>query len=187
MPNSHFWPMNVERDSWASIENNWDMAHARMLMGNIYDWDGLYAKIITHLRPGTGYFEQVDFDFTFHSEDNSITPDTGFHLWNTSYKAAMNKLGFSVDVNGEAIQMRLRSAGFVDVTMEVIKVPVNPWQSGSEDLGRFMNLAFTHSLQGMCLRPLTRAGGMTPDQVNELVQKLGTEMCHMHWKPYVNL
>ncbi|KAL1899338.1 hypothetical protein Cpir12675_001454 [Ceratocystis pirilliformis] len=187
MPNSHFWPMNVERDSWDYVEYNWDMAHARMLMGNIYNWDQLYSKIFKHLRPGTGYFEQVDFDFTFRSEDNSITPSTVFHVWNTKYKDAMNKLGCSVDIDGLAIQRKLRNAGFVDVTMEIKQVPVNPWQRGSEDIGRFMNLAFTHSLQGMLLRPLTRAGGMTPNQVNELVQQLGTEMCYMHWKPYVNL
>ncbi|KKA29163.1 hypothetical protein TD95_004027 [Thielaviopsis punctulata] len=181
-----FWPVDIEGE-WEGVEYNWDMIHARMLVGQIFNWDHLYEKTFAHLRPGTGYFEQVDFDLTILSADGSIVPGTVFHTWMTKYKEAMSKLGCSIDIDGNAVRHKLRCAGFVDIEQEVIDVPVNPWEPGKEDIGRYMNLAYTHSLQAMSLRPLTRVCGMTPAEVNCLVQELGVEMCRLKWKPYVKL
>lgn len=105
----------------------------------------------------------------------------------SKYKEAMNKLNLPIEIDHHAVRNRLRHAGFVDIEQEVIDVPVNPWEPGKEVIGRYMNLAYTHSLQAISMRPLTTAGGMTPTEVNDLVQELGLEMCRLRWKPYVKL
>uniref|UniRef100_A0A8H7NHF6 non-specific serine/threonine protein kinase n=1 Tax=Bionectria ochroleuca TaxID=29856 RepID=A0A8H7NHF6_BIOOC len=49
--------------SWDTLSLDWDFIHVRTLFGSIQYWPTLYKKIFMHLKPDTGFVEQVEIDW----------------------------------------------------------------------------------------------------------------------------
>ncbi|SPO02326.1 related to methyltransferase [Cephalotrichum gorgonifer] len=168
--------------------NNWDLIYARMLNGSIRDRPQLHQRILEHLKPGFGYAEFVEIDWTPRSDDNTLPVDSYFAKWANELLTAMDKAGRSMRINPNMANM-LRDQGFVNVKERTIKLHHNPWITGGDDerIGRWFNLALTHGLQGISMAPFTRYLGWSPDEVNKLVAKVRHEICLLKHHGYCTL
>jgi hypothetical protein len=102
---------------------------------------------------------------------------------------AMDGFGRPLRMDSNLTRQRLEEAGFVDVKEEVIQMPLNRWPSDAHarEIGRWFNLGFRQSIQPLSLAPLTRGHNRTLAQVNELVEKIGTEVFSLNQHAYCTL
>ncbi|KAM9881319.1 methyltransferase domain-containing protein [Verticillium dahliae] len=181
-----FMQADVE-EPWPLRENDYDMIHIQLLKGGIRDWTDLYRKIFRHLKPG-GYLEHVEIDWTFRSDDNTLTSDTALVAWSEAVHRALRTFGTPLDIN-DRIKGDLQALGFTDVTETIVKLPINPWADNKHDqeLGRWFNLAATHAVNAMSLAPLTRVEGWPVEQVQSLGSEVKKNLCKLSIHAYCRL
>ncbi|KAG7124907.1 Secondary metabolism regulator LAE1 like protein [Verticillium longisporum] len=181
-----FMQADVE-EPWPLRENDYDLIHIQLLMGGIRDWADLYRKIFRHLKPG-GYLEHVEIDWTFRSDDNTLTSDTALVAWSEAVHRALRTFGTPLDIN-DRIKGDLQAIGFRDVTETIVKLPINPWADNKHDqeLGRWFNLAATHAVNAMSLAPLTRVEGWPVEQVQSLGSEVKKNLCKLSIHAYCRL
>ncbi|RNJ52441.1 hypothetical protein D7B24_003679 [Verticillium nonalfalfae] len=181
-----FMQADVE-EPWPLRENDYDLIHIQLLMGGIRDWTDLYRKIFRHLKPG-GYLEHVEIDWTFRSDDNTLTSDTALVAWSEAVHRALRTFGTPLDIN-DRIKGDLQAIGFTDVTETIVKLPINPWADNKHDqeLGRWFNLAATHAVNAMSLAPLTRVEGWPVEQVQSLGSEVKKNLCKLSIHAYCRL
>jgi hypothetical protein len=83
----------------------------------------------------------------------------------------------------------LERQGFVEVSEEVIKVPLNPWPKDlhEKDIGRWYNLGLTHGLEALTLGPLMRVSGWPREPVDKLIADAKREICTKRFHTYCNM
>jgi len=130
-----------------------------------------------HLKPGVGFMEQVEIDWTPRCE-GPLPPDFKLPLLFEELLSAMDEAGLPMRVDAAATKDRLRHAGLVDINEEVIRVPWNGWPVDFEEkeTGRWFNLSLTQTLQALTMAPLTRVRRWTYQQVNDLVDQVKAEL-----------
>ncbi|EHA53463.1 hypothetical protein MGG_15490 [Pyricularia oryzae 70-15] len=118
----------------------------KMKKGSIKSWSTLYGKIATHLKHGTGVFEQFEIDWKFKRNSDPI-PEA-LEKWSTKLHHAMEDHGMSIQCDPEETRSMLLNNGFNDVQERAILLPVNDWQSKDADkkIGRWFNTALTESI-----------------------------------------
>ena len=131
-----------------------------------------------HLKPGTGYMEQVEIDWTPRCEGGPLPPDFRIPFLLEELLSAMDEAGLPMRVDSAATRNKLRVSGFVDINEQTIQCPWNGWSSNSKDkeTGRWFNLCLTQGLQALTMAPLTRVKRWTYQQVNELVDQVKVEL-----------
>ena len=79
--------------------------------------------------------------------------------------------------------------GFVDITEQIIRVPMNPWPADphQKEIGRWYNLGLIQGMEAMSLAPLTRMCGWTKEQVDTLVAEAKREICSKKFHVYCNM
>ncbi|KAL1842533.1 hypothetical protein VTJ49DRAFT_5009 [Mycothermus thermophilus] len=176
--NVHFMQKDIE-DKWQELEpGTWDLVHMRTLNGSISNWTRVYSEIFRHLKPHTGWFEQVEIDWSFRCDDGTLPENSYANQWADELLDAMDSFGRPMRMDSNLVKQRLRQAGFVDVKEEVIRLPVNRWVSDphEKDIGRWFNLGLRQSLQPLALGPLFRNQQRTPAEVRDLVNKVKMEL-----------
>ncbi|KAI9893852.1 MAG: hypothetical protein M1814_005405 [Vezdaea aestivalis] len=165
---------------WTFGEGSKDLIHLRMGAGSVSSWPELYQKVFDHLKPGSGYFEQVEIDYNPKCSDGSMPSRSMLKEWYDYMAQATERASRPIAYDGTTRQM-LESAGFTDINRIVIKVPLNAWSSNplEKDIGRWWNLAMTDGLglEALSLGPLTRVNKWPVDSVNGLVRDAKREMC----------
>ncbi|KAI5300871.1 hypothetical protein KEM56_002137 [Ascosphaera pollenicola] len=189
-PNVEFLPHRDFEDPWFLGEDSWDMVRLSMGSGSVKSWENLYRKVHAHLRPETGYFEQVEIDFEprWDSEDRGhpgVTPDEPLGFWWSELKRATRLAERPIAHNLNTEHM-LKAAGFMNVEHRMIGLPLNPWPlvPREADLGRIYNLAFCDSLYALALAPLCRVLGYTPERVAHLAEHAYRQACDERCKAF---
>lgn len=78
-----------------------------------------------NLKPG-GWCELKDWDFTLHSVDNSIPPDSHLVKHHELLMQALEKIGLDWDT-GRHLKRWVEDAGFENVEEQVLIVPIGTW------------------------------------------------------------
>jgi len=83
----------------------------------------------------------------------------------------------------------LERAGFVDITEQIIRVPLNPWPTDpvAKDIGRWYNLGLTQGLEALTLAPMFRVNGWDKADVDKLCAAALREICSKKIHTYCNM
>lgn len=94
----------------------------RHLVGGIKDWLRLFRQAFRCTIPG-GLIESHEHSFVFHSDKESIEPESALVQVGDIFTKAGKKTGYSFTIVDESTQRKLmEEAGFVDVKEEVKRV-----------------------------------------------------------------
>ena len=140
-----------------------------------------------HLRPGNGHFEQVDIDMRPRCDDGTM-PFKPVLEWYEWLEDATARASRSIKYQQNTKQL-LEAQGFVDVKMQVIKLPLNPWPADPhlKEIGRWYNLGMIEGLEAASLGPLTRVYRWPPEDVRKLVKDVKAGICNKKFHIYNNL
>ena len=167
-------PVDYE-SPWSLGEDSWDLIHLQMGLGSVGSWPSLYRKILTHLKPGTGWFESVEIDFRPQCDDGTL-PEGALHGWYQYIAEAYSNWGSrSIRFNPNS-PADLERAGFTNVQHYEYTLPLNPWVLEEEDrakhrAGNWYRFAMSSNIpqdsnfgmEAMSLAVLTRGNSWHPD------------------------
>lgn len=130
------------------------------------------------LKPGFGWIEDVEIDFTPRCDDGSLPADSALKKWHSWLMDATQRAYKPMQYNHETGAV-LAAQGFVDIREEVIKIPINPWEKDphQKDVGRWYNLGFTQGLEACSMAPFTRMFGWAREDVIRLTNDVAKEVC----------
>ncbi|PGH06208.1 hypothetical protein AJ79_06596 [Helicocarpus griseus UAMH5409] len=170
-PNCDFQTPRDFETPWFLGDDSWDIIHLQMGCGSVSNWARLYSRIIQHLRPGTGYFEQVEIDFEPRCHDE-LPPDQPLYQWYKNLKEATDAADRPIAHNRSTPHM-LKEAGFVDINHLMIGLPLNTWpdEKYEKEVGKWHNFAFSDSTYSLILGPLSRMKGWSIDHIDQLAQE----------------
>ena len=170
------WPVDYEMPTWGIGEHSWDIIHLQMGLGSVINWNALYQRVLNHLRPGVGWFEQVEIDLTPRCDDGTLT-DGALNLWYTRLVEAFEASNRPIAYKPGTRQM-LQEAGFTDIKEEIFVLPLNGWPTERKDhrVGLWYNIALSEGhqntggfgLEAMSLAAFTRYFQWPVDHVRRL-------------------
>ncbi|EEP82232.1 LaeA protein [Uncinocarpus reesii 1704] len=174
--NCAFYSPRDYESPWLLGEGSWDFIHLQMGCGSVTDWKNVYNKVINHLRPGTGYFEQVEIDFDMRTHGFTLAPNNPLAIWyqllREATEAGRRPIAFDLRTS-----QYLEHAGFVDITHNTITLPLSMWGTDpdSMEVGKWYSLAFSESALTLLWAPLIRMKNMSIDDIRNLAQQAKVE------------
>jgi len=132
--------------------------------------------------------EQVEIDFFPRCDDGSLPPTAALYRWGRYLLEAFERAFKPLAYNTRTRQ-HLELTGFVDITEQIIRVPLNPWPADphQRDIGRWYNLGLTQGLEAMSLAPLTRMLQWSKEDVDKLIAEVKREVCSRKYHAYCNM
>lgn len=160
--NCHFEVDDAE-DEW-SYSQKFDFIHGRAMVTCFKDPAAVIKSAFNSLAPG-GYLEVQDMILPMRSIDDTIE-NTAINDWSNKTMAAAAKLGTSWE-NTVNYVIYFEEAGFTDITEKHFQWPSNTWAKGArmKTLGTYWQEDMLRGLEAMSLAVLTRAYGMTKDEI----------------------
>jgi ubiquinone/menaquinone biosynthesis C-methylase UbiE len=151
---------------WSFGDHSWDLIHLQCALGSVSHWEQMYANILRHLKPGTGWYESVEIDMTPRCDDGSLGQRPGMlSQWYDYIYQVYNVLSRPIAYN-ENTGADLERAGFVDIRHERYLLPLNGWPLERKDhtAGMWYNIALSagedktggYGMEAISLAPLTR-------------------------------
>ncbi|KAI9704062.1 MAG: hypothetical protein M1820_005684 [Bogoriella megaspora] len=130
-----------------------------------------------HLKPGYGYFEQVEIDLEPRCDDGTLPSDSSIRLWYDALKQATARAGKPIQYQHDTRDM-LESAGFIDINETVIRVPYNTWpvDPHQKEIARWYNVGMVEALQALSLAPFTRVNGWNVDDIDGFLNRVKSEI-----------
>lgn len=122
-PNVKFEVDDCE-EPW-TFQEPFDFIHTRYMTASIKDWPALARQCYANTKPG-GWVEFQDFNFNYHSEDGSMTPDLAVTQWVSTLVEACRTFGRE-PCPGPSLAGWLKDAGFVNIEHVIRPAPVGPW------------------------------------------------------------
>ncbi|KAF2489681.1 methyltransferase domain-containing protein [Lophium mytilinum] len=164
-----------------------DLIHSRMMVASLADWPKFFAAAFANLRPG-GWLENQDV-WTLKCDDDSFTldpPSCSLARWWNLTCEAVEKIGRSM-VEAPLHKRRMIDAGFVDVTDETYKWPINTWPKDEKMklMGLWSRENTVEALEALAMAPLTRILGWEKEEVQVLVAEARKDVMnrdiHAYW------
>ncbi|KAL8709669.1 MAG: hypothetical protein Q9220_005609 [cf. Caloplaca sp. 1 TL-2023] len=148
----------------------------------------------SHLKPGTGRFEQVEVDLEPRCDDGTLPENATIKHWYKSLKDATLIAGRPIAYN-HATRHMLAAQGFVDIEERVIRLPLSPWPMVNNRpdveqrrLARCYQIAWlddNNGLEAYSLGPLTRPPVSWPaDDVKRYCKETAREMMNTNYHLY---
>lgn len=166
-----------------------DYIHGRELAGSIKDIDRLCNQGFDHLRPG-GWFELQSFRVELFADDDSLQKTQFTAQCVGLLQEAATKFGKPV-ANMDEWPAALTRAGFQDVALRIIKVPMSPWPKDpkQKEIGRYMEVEQHQAIPGYANALLSRVLGWSQDEINVLVAHVKSELkdrsIHQYTRLYI--
>lgn len=144
-PNVRFVVDDVELD-WAEPEP-YDLIHCRYMAGAIKDWPRLVRQMYDNLKPG-GWVELQESANTLYSQDGTLEKDNPMVKMMDGLMEACEKIGRTMDP-APSMEKWVREAGFVNVKVEVFKLPVGAWPKDPrlKEIGTLLGVNFTEGVE----------------------------------------
>ncbi|KAI0175861.1 S-adenosyl-L-methionine-dependent methyltransferase [Hypoxylon sp. FL1284] len=151
-PNVKFEIDNCELP-WTFEPNSFDYIHIRYLVGGVSDWNQLFRQAYAALKPG-GWIESFEPEADYRSDDNSIPSNSSMYMWQSLFLEGGKKLGrpFTI-INDDLQRTGLEEAGFVDITVKDIKVPMGGWPADPKlrEIGQWAQYTLEQDLEGFVM------------------------------------
>ncbi|KAJ8110528.1 hypothetical protein ONZ43_g5845 [Nemania bipapillata] len=138
----------------------------RMALGAWEDFETDVArKAFNHLEPG-GWFEAQELLPTLGCDDGSMPDDYAPNLLFNDLEDCAKREKRPLDI-ARTYKQGLINAGFVDVTEQVYKIPINGWAKSKnwKTLGDLWNVNCLDAIQGVAMALLHRARGLKRHQI----------------------
>lgn len=148
-----------------------------------------HADLLSHLKPGCGWIEQVEIDLEPRCDDGSLPANSMLSQWYGYLVDATTRSSRPIAYQHNTRQM-LQAAGFIDIQETIIRAPYNSWPADphQKEIGRWYNLGITEGLEALSLGPLTRAYRWSAvDHVKPLIQAVKREICTRKIHAYNNM
>ncbi|EQL34605.1 uncharacterized protein BDCG_05258 [Blastomyces dermatitidis ER-3] len=190
----HATPENVRfeiddiESEWAFIDS-FDYIHCRYMYAAIRDWPRLVERCFEHLTPG-GWAEFQDFDVHWYSDDGSYDPKSALGRWFSLFYEAARQHGREL-APGPRLEGLVRGAGFTDVVVKKMRVPVGRWPKDPKlkTVGTWNLLQVIEGMEGFSLALFSRVLGWSPDAiqafVSEVVKDLRNPKMHAQFDLYI--
>lgn len=122
-------------------------------------------KAYDHLEPG-GWFEAQELFPTLGCDDGSMPDDYAPNLLFKDLEDCARRERRPLDI-AKTYKQGLINAGFVDVTEQVYKIPINGWAKSKnwKTLGDLWNVNCLDAIQGVAMALLHRARGLKRHQI----------------------
>ncbi|KAI1284136.1 tam domain protein [Xylaria sp. FL0933] len=171
-PNVHFYIHDARLDEWW-WPDPFDYIHVcapfvliRMSLGAWEDFEiDVARKAFDHLEPD-GWFEAQELLPSLGCDDGSMPADYAPNLLFNDLEDCARREQRPLDI-AKTYKQGLINAGFVDVTQQVYKIPINGWARSRnwKTLGDLWNVNCLDAIQGVAMALLHRARGLKRHQI----------------------
>lgn len=142
-----------------------------------------------HLKPGQGWIEQVEVDFTPRCDDGTLPANSQLAQWYGYLADATQRANRPIAYQTNTRQM-LETAGFIDIAEVIIRAPYNSWPADphQKEVGRWYNLGMTEGLEAVSLAPLTRVYQWNAtEHVKPFLGEVKKQICNRKIHAYNNM
>ncbi|QSS62617.1 putative methyltransferase [Histoplasma capsulatum] len=190
----HVTPENV-RFEIDDIESDWtfidsfDYIHCRYMYAAIRDWPKLVERCFNHLTPGC-WAEFQDFDVPWYSDDGTYDAESSLGRWYKLFYKATRQHGRELSP-GPKLEGWVRGAGFTDVVVKKLRVPVGRWPKDPKlkTVGTWNLLQVIEGMEGFSMALFSRVLGWSPDAIQafvaEVVKDLRNPKMHAQFDLYI--
>ncbi|KAL8744968.1 MAG: hypothetical protein Q9190_002856 [Brigantiaea leucoxantha] len=201
--------LRVPRDyesPWNLGQESFNLIHLRLGNGSVSNWPEMYSNIYRsvawsrgmiahvcnlltldrHLKPGIGFFEQVEMDLEPRCDDGTLPANATIRHWYNSLAQATYLANRPIAYRHDTRQM-LEAQGFTEIEEEVIRVPLSGWTKVPHEqaMSRWYSLALTEGLEAYSLGPLTREPCLWPrEDVHRYCKEVEREILNIHNHTY---
>ncbi|BDD61381.1 hypothetical protein MPDQ_001215 [Monascus purpureus] len=184
-PNVQFEVDDIESD-WA-FKTPFDFIHSRYMSSAVKSWPRLFQQTFEHLKPG-GYFEFLDFDFNYRSDDGSVKETHDMYINAAEYIRAANILG-QEPCPGPKLKAWAEDAGFVNIKERRLKIPSGPWPKDPtlKELGAWHQIQALEGIEAWTMGLFTRVLGWSPEEVQVHLAKARKDIQNPDLHGYVLL
>ncbi|EDN04566.1 predicted protein [Histoplasma mississippiense (nom. inval.)] len=174
----HVTPENV-RFEIDDIESDWTF---------IDSFDYIHCRYI-HLTPGC-WAEFQDFDVPWYSDDGTYDAESSLGRWYKLFYKATRQHGRELSP-GPKLEGWVRGAGFTDVVVKKLRVPVGRWPKDPKlkTVGTWNLLQVIEGMEGFSMALFSRVLGWSPDAIQafvaEVVKDLRNPKMHAQFDLYI--
>jgi hypothetical protein len=143
----------------------------------------------SHLKPGTGWIEQIEIDMEPKCEDGTLQSDSVIKQWYDYLVDATSRNHRSVAYRHDTKDL-LRNAGFIDIEEQIIRAPLNGWPNDphQKQIGKWYHLGLSEGLEALSLAPFTRLFDWDAEQhVQPLLKEVAKEISKSKIHAYNNM
>jgi hypothetical protein len=152
----------------------------------------LHGTVLTftrHLKPGSGWIEQVEIDMKPRCDDGTLPPDSALVQWHNYLTNATECANRPIAFQANTREM-LQTAGFIDIREQVIRAPLNGWPTDphQKQIGRWYNIGLSEGLGALSAAAFTRINRWNmQDHVEPLLKEVEKEMNKSSMHTYNNM
>ncbi|KAF4460149.1 demethylmenaquinone methyltransferase [Fusarium albosuccineum] len=158
--------------------NSIDFIHMRYLFGSISDWKELFGEAYKACKPG-GWVESCECSPKMESDDGTVKDGSAMNEWGRLFVQGAKRIGRFFTVLEEGIQEKyMHEAGFVDIQVKNIKVPIGGWPKDEtlKEAGRFAQLALERDLEGYTCYIASQFLGWSREEISVYCAQLRREL-----------
>ncbi|KKY22444.1 putative umta methyltransferase family protein [Diplodia seriata] len=181
-PNCHFIIDDAESDWVFTDRESFDYVHVRYLYPGIADWARLWQQSFEHLRPG-GWAESQELSAWFYSDEPGFE-HSNIQYWQETMDDATSRIGKRFNRAHEQKEHMIK-AGFVNVTQEIIQIPMGTWDKQNLEVGKCALLNAFEGLAPTSLAIFSRVLDWDMPQIETLLAAVRNEFLYCKWKTHV--
>jgi len=113
--------------------------------------------------------------------------------WCSELRRAIATIGRSMDLDWTVFAEQMRTAGFVDVHVQNIKIPIGRWPADPQlkEAGTYQLVSLLEGIESISLAPFTRLLGWQKNEMDVLLAKAKKELslkrACLYWPACVSL
>ncbi|KAI2618928.1 S-adenosyl-L-methionine-dependent methyltransferase [Hypoxylon sp. NC1633] len=176
-PNVKFEIDDAEQQ-WTYAPDTFDYIHIRYLVGGVSDWGKLFKQAYEALKPG-GWIESFEVEADYRSDDDTLKPDSAMYIWRDLFTEGGKKLGRSFTILADDTQKKgIEEAGFVDITVKDIKVPMGAWPANPKlkEIGQWAQYTLEQDLEGFVMFMWNTVLGRSLEEMQVFLAKYRKEL-----------
>jgi hypothetical protein len=125
----------------------------------------------------TSQVENQEFDLNFTSDDKSMPADSAVDKWQSLWNEGIESVGMTARCDPKKMAEQMKTAGFINVTIQSFKMPVGPWPKDQRlrEAGKFNLFGLDSGLTGLSLRVYTQILGWSVEEMEVLLMQVRAE------------
>lgn len=174
-PNLEFQIMDADED-W-DFHARFDLVHSRLMNGfSVRSWPHFYRQAFACMKPG-GWVENQEFDLAFVSDDGTMAADGAVNRWQALWNEGVARFGLTGRCFPLQMKDDMEAAGFVNVAIQALKVPVGAWAKDKrlKQAGMFLSAGMVQGVSGLSQRVFTNALGWSIEEMELLLAEVRNE------------
>jgi hypothetical protein len=142
-----------------------------------------------HLKPGSGYLEQVEIDWRPQCDgDPGAFRDSKLVEWSQKVHQGFARAGRKLEMDPNTRRI-LEDIGFVDIEHKEIPIALNPWPEDEhqKDVSRWFYLGLAQGLDALTFESVIHWLNYSEQEVRELIQSVKVDICRREWRTFCTL